>query len=336
MRILQIVSSKGGVGKTTLSLGIAQQLATLQDRKVIIVELDFIGPGIRAMTGLCPLDLECGLAEPELTLNELLLNFPSECGGWSRALARPQGGFDDKVHIIPSWLGAQDTRAAMPHDSSALATEPTSDETAIREKPQKASLAYAVWHHAPFVVGQVTNLLTHLASRYDSAILDCPPGMTFMTAVVLRAVADSKRLQDEHSLLWVMTPHPASIIGVYADYNSVLNEYPQLRERSLFVVNKVPDAAASGLFDSGVPTKKLWECWASYFQQGGVNLSIYDTQFMGLFRNLRMAKLMEGSRSIVTRPALSADKFTDIISPNLARSIADAMNARPTGRSNAR
>jgi MinD-like ATPase involved in chromosome partitioning or flagellar assembly len=289
-----VMSSKGGVGKTVLALALAQGVAS-KGRKVVIIEADLLGPGIRAMVGL---------RQPksaQYSLNELLLGGSDSVANWGKALSQLSGGFHDDIAVITSWSARDESLPA-----GAIGPELT-----ISENNAKLNLISAVWYDPRAMRRSLAELIGALRQGgFDLAIIDCPPGLGFMTHIGLYATQeDDREGRDKSLLLWVLVPEPASFAASYTDAYIVQAQFRDALARSHFIFNKVPPGASdtgSGLLHR----PRLFSLLAEYFARDPVKYSLTADDLSGLFRDecLHYASFTSGaSHAVVDLGAATPD-----------------------------
>ncbi len=211
----------------------------------------------------------------EMSLNEVLLDYARGCEQWQKARARPSGGFHGNVSVLPSWLGRD----------GWLVPPLAGDEFRIDEKNRKLNLMSAIWYDPRSVRASVQRLIAKLreSGEFDLAILDCPPGMGFMTHLALCATQlDDTEARAHSVLIWVLVPEPASFAAVYTDVNLMALEFPGCQGRSLFVVNKVPRAYQSPgveLLQEG----SLFTALQDYFKRPEIQYAVWSDHLKRVF-----------------------------------------------------
>lgn len=167
-KIVSIINRKGGVGKTTVSLGIADTLVGyteapfVPERKVVVaVDLDPQGSLTRALLS------EHGQVEDQGRLREVISQGRTVAGALEARLSKPMVPIDNflKHGLGPSgWT------------YSLLANEATAWDVERRrsKKPGEAKLKEVM-----------RTILRDLAAQYEYVIVDCPPGQTVLAEAAI-------------------------------------------------------------------------------------------------------------------------------------------------------
>ncbi len=161
MPIVCMVSRKGGVGKTTLTLALADFLSALHARNILVIDVD---PQSSASVALLGEDAWKVTDDARHTVADI---FEGAIQRGAPNLPNPADfifdaprikGATGVVHVIPSSPRLQDA------EENALATMPL-------WSPYAGS-AYLILHRA---------LFAHVIHTYDYVLLDCPPSMGLVT-----------------------------------------------------------------------------------------------------------------------------------------------------------
>ncbi|MFM2077621.1 MAG: hypothetical protein RJA49_1511 [Actinomycetota bacterium] len=194
-RVVAILNQKGGVGKTTVTLGLASAAAQAGHR-VLVVDLDPQGSSTWVL-GLDPAQVENSSAEVMSRLPAAKAMVPSAWGGevWvvpssPRLLARDHGGSPrrlreslhavaDQFHAVlidcPPSLGALSTAGLTAADHAVIVVEPSA--LGLRGIGAVADLVDEVWDaHNPeleltgVIVNKVPAVSSEADRRYDELL----------------------------------------------------------------------------------------------------------------------------------------------------------------------
>ncbi|MCB1256015.1 MAG: ParA family protein [Microthrixaceae bacterium] len=162
MTVTAIVNQKGGVGKTTVTLGLAATLAAY-GRRVLVVDLD---PQANATTG-------AGVWDAKSTIADVLAN--EQPGGVARVIT-PAG-----------WpTGAES-------DDAQIRSVETIPSGSVDVAPSGPNLARVEHDLASDMIGGQDRLAVSLdgvAHNYDHVLIDCAPSLGLLTVNALFAADD--------------------------------------------------------------------------------------------------------------------------------------------------
>ena len=153
-----VMNTKGGVGKSTMVLGLAETISALENKNVLIIDSDAqasISSMMMSMQSLFKLQSD------RLTIVEFLVTAVLNDGAvdWTKYVVRGVSDVDDanSVYLIPSDM----------------------ELTLFEREVSKASL------HSRLrtVIG---GLLSQVRSVFDLVLIDCPPGLSVLTESWLR------------------------------------------------------------------------------------------------------------------------------------------------------
>lgn len=174
-KVIAVANMKGGVGKTTLVVGLAETLASIpitgRKLKVLVIDLD-----AQANSSIC-------IAGDEL-LDDLISREKSIDFYLERAVIH-----GERIHL-GDFIRKQATNLCAGQVLIDLSLIPASPELRYVEREMICSLTKA-GHSLEAVEGKVRELLLKeirlLKSDYDVILFDCPPGISSFTEAVLKA-----------------------------------------------------------------------------------------------------------------------------------------------------
>jgi cellulose biosynthesis protein BcsQ len=215
MMVISAHSHKGGAGKTTLALMLAKAHA-LGDRRVCAVDLDFQGSGFELMVAVPRPDayLDEFITRTDDSgrpaLDAMRVRHQEERGGCSFDLLLNRGG------AVPD-----DPRRSHARAVAMSGREPT--QTVLRQG--------------------IASLLDRLReSRYDVVLLDCHPGLVYLSGSVLDLAGDAAA--DEHVTIFVATANRAHFVGLLSQLVDLASERDRRRfvpARSILCVNRATE-----------------------------------------------------------------------------------------------
>jgi chromosome partitioning protein len=155
---IAVMNTKGGVGKSTVVLAIAETMAAFHGKNVLVIDSDAqasVSSMLMTPTNLHKLQSE-GLTLVDFLISSVLNNTPAE---WPRFVVRGVSDVDDarSVFLIPSDMQL----------------------TLFEREVSKESL------HAR-LRSSIAGLLDSVRSVFDVVLLDCPPGLSILTESWLR------------------------------------------------------------------------------------------------------------------------------------------------------
>ncbi len=155
---IAIMNTKGGVGKSTVVLALAETMATFHGKNVLVIDSDSqasVSSMLMTPVNLHKLQSE-GLTLVDFLISSVLNNTPAE---WPRFVVRGVSDVDDarSVFLIPSDMQL----------------------TLFEREVSKESL------HGR-LRSSIQSLLGHVRSVFDVVLLDCPPGLSVLTESWLR------------------------------------------------------------------------------------------------------------------------------------------------------
>jgi len=220
MKVISIHSHKGGAGKTTLCLILAKAHA-MSGARVCAVDLDFVGAGF---------DHILNIPSPRKFLDDYVLkdSGDSDAPKISDMLTHytdkqmNNTGFD----LIYNLGGSMTMEKQSDLSKYMAASEPLQGKGIIGERIQ--------------------DLLEELSAQYDLALLDCHPGLAYLSRTVLGMARDGK--YKEHFTLFVTTPNRAHFFGTIKDLKYLSSkEGGNLfqPDKSVFCLNFAPPGKAA-------------------------------------------------------------------------------------------
>jgi chromosome partitioning protein len=150
-KVLAVANQKGGVGKTTVTVGLAEIYALHQGRKVLVVDAD---PQRNTTSAL-------GVTDPEFTLNDVLYGDPDNN-------QRIQPGSAAGA-IVPAGIAWQTGTGTL----DVIAAE---RNLAIRERDSMIARE-----------ARLRTALRGVVEDYDVILIDCPPSLGMLTVNALTA-----------------------------------------------------------------------------------------------------------------------------------------------------
>jgi len=155
---IAVMNTKGGVGKSTLVLALAETLSTYHGKNVLVIDSDSqatLSSMLMTIPNLHRLQ-QSGLTIVDYLVARVLQNAPSE---WARFVVRNVSDIDDarSVFLIPSDM------------------QLTLFEREVSKEGMHTRLRTVI--HA---------LLTEARSVFDIVLIDCPPGLSVLTESWLR------------------------------------------------------------------------------------------------------------------------------------------------------
>lgn len=150
-----VMSSKGGVGKTTISLGLAETIACETQSSVLLIDADPQG----SVTAMMDLQVEAPTGD-RITLASLL------------STVLNQSAAEDAEHLIASFAGAggSDIDGAESLDILPVGASLIELERHLTRSGREADLARGI-----------SRLLDVLRRAYDLIVVDCSPGLYLST-----------------------------------------------------------------------------------------------------------------------------------------------------------
>jgi chromosome partitioning protein len=162
MPVVSMISRKGGVGKTTLTLALADFLCSIHGRDVLVIDMD---PQASASIALLGEDDWKALDETQRTVADL----------FDHAVRRsdPQEPFDiDLLIETPARVkGASGEVHVMASSPRLQSIEDSATETLARWSPYGGS---------PYMLLQQP-FMKRVLNEYDYVLIDCPPSMGMIT-----------------------------------------------------------------------------------------------------------------------------------------------------------
>lgn len=162
-----IVNQKGGVGKTTVTLGLAAVLSS-SGKSVLVVDLD---PQANATTGV-------GVWNPEITIADVLME------------EEP----DSVRRCLVNDVWAATSRPSTVHNSTTLhAASGDRPGGRVDLAPSSPSLARVEHELATDPIGggdRLATVLGRVPGTYDHVLIDCPPSLGLLTVNALFASDD--------------------------------------------------------------------------------------------------------------------------------------------------
>jgi chromosome partitioning protein len=155
---IAVMNTKGGVGKSTLVLGLAETLSTYHGKNVLVIDSDSqatVSSTLMTIPNLHRLQ-QNGLTIVDYLVAQVLQNTPGE---WTRFVVRNVSDVDEarSVFLIPSDM------------------QLTLFEREVSKEGLHARLRSAI-----------SGMLAEARSVFDIVLIDCPPGLSVLTESWLR------------------------------------------------------------------------------------------------------------------------------------------------------
>jgi chromosome partitioning protein len=155
---IAVMNTKGGVGKSTVVLAIAETMSTFHGKNVLVIDSDAqasVSSMLMTATNLHKLQSE-GLTLVDFLISSVLNHTPAE---WPRFVVRGVSDIDDarSVFLIPSDM------------------QLTLFEREVSKESLHGRLRTAI-----------AELLHNVRTVFDVVLLDCPPGLSILTECWLR------------------------------------------------------------------------------------------------------------------------------------------------------
>lgn len=213
MPIVAMINWKGGVGKTTLSLALADFLSAIHARNILVIDVD---PQANASLSLLGNDAWEWAEEHKQTVAEVF--------AWarnSRATGPPVRAIQ-LIRPISRTIGALG-------QLSVVASSPRLQE--IEEKASQSDQAWRYSSGSPYAVLQQSFL--DIVREYDDVIIDCPPstGMITLNALTLCSGYLLPAIPDHISTIGIphirqrIDEHSASLGKPITCYGTVINRF---------------------------------------------------------------------------------------------------------------
>ena len=162
------INFKGGTGKTTVALAIAEGLCRLMRKRVAVIDCDFQCSASIALLGRRTLN---NLIDKNATMDSLLQS----------KLAKRNG-----AHLATSAIPAQ---FCVSEATGLMHIVPGSPDMPKREREIVAQFLprsdiHAAYENAAIKMGE---LFRSLLDEFDFVLIDCPPGLTLFSEAAIRA-----------------------------------------------------------------------------------------------------------------------------------------------------
>ena len=248
--VISVVNMKGGVGKTTLSVSLAEALAVMARKKVLVVDLDAQASCTFALAGAD------GFSEILANDRHTHRLFRAFYGSLEDAPRPPdQEDSTEGREIARSFLAWGGKRKALAKDERPIhARDLVHKDASFVDAAKRLHLIGSipelqlVERDILYRLGRMTQnqqsaeamiadhfkaRLDELAPAYDVILVDCPPGISALTEAAVRA---------SRSVLAPVTPEYLSYLGLEAFVTRVVRKLAvegRFRGRAFAVLNRV-------------------------------------------------------------------------------------------------
>ncbi len=229
-KIISIVNRKGGVGKTTLTLGLADTLtgSGIGENSVVVVDLD---PQASASLALVPV--------PPPTFRPWHLPYQREQmvtkARWSALVAMAE-----QRKTVYDLIDDRINERARPIENYILSYAGPFNECgygvlANTEKGWAIERKYLVENQSLALESKARDLLDDLKSMFDYVIVDCPPGQTILSEAAIG---------QSNIVLCPVTPEPLAMWGLDAFENYIRDVIRNVNDQG----EKIPDPIPKAFF----------------------------------------------------------------------------------------
>lgn len=231
MHTVAVLNQKGGVGKTTVTLGLASAAAAA-GRRVLVIDLDPQG-STSWVLGVDP-----GTAE--VTVADVLGRSGAKPTPISRAIVA--SAWSDLVDVVPA-----------ASDLQALEAEPTPESSGAKKRAKRATRLR-------------TALDADLINDYEAVLIDCPPSLGNLTTNALTAARHALVVVEPSALgLRGIGGVADTIDAVWDDYNHdlelsgvILNRVPAVSseaERRIAELTRI--VGSSAVWEPPIPQRVI-------------------------------------------------------------------------------
>ncbi len=195
LQVLAVQNVKGGVGKTTIAVNLAAQLAAEYGQRVLLIDAD---PQCNASLYL--------LDEREFEERADWDNFVQGPGKKRSQASRKKGGLFDIFHRDVEFLNVvtgkvyKSTKPDDNHEVDIRTFENRGRLSLVCASPQLFEVQEIA---AEVVISRIEDWLDSKASTYDQVIIDCPPNISSLSLSALKAADEIlvPMLADQFALL---------------------------------------------------------------------------------------------------------------------------------------
>jgi chromosome partitioning protein len=162
------INFKGGTGKTTVAIAIAEGLCHLFGKRVVIIDCDFQCSASIALLG-------------RRSLNDLIVKNATVDSQLQKKLTSKNG-----AHL---GAGAVKTHFCVDEASDLMYVMPASPDMPRRERQILASFLPKSDIHTAYesAATRMGELIRSLLENFDVVLIDCPPGLTLFSEAAIRA-----------------------------------------------------------------------------------------------------------------------------------------------------
>jgi chromosome partitioning protein len=166
--VMAAINFKGGTGKTTVAIAIAEGICRLMGKRVAVIDCDFQCSASIAMLGRRTLN---GLMQKNATIDSQLLSaFAKKKSAHLGACAVPaQFCVDEAAGLMHLFAGSQDM--------------PRREREIVAALMPKGDI-HAAYKNAAIKMAEV---FRSVLDEFDFVLIDCPPGLTLFSEAAIRA-----------------------------------------------------------------------------------------------------------------------------------------------------
>jgi chromosome partitioning protein len=167
--VMAAINFKGGTGKTTVAIAIAEGICRLMGKRVAVIDCDFQCSASIAMVGRRTLN---GLIRKNATMDaQLLIGFSSKKNGVSLAAC-----------AVPAQFCVSEAMGLM-HILPGSHNMPRCERQIVAALMPRGDI-HAAYENAAVEMGKV---FRSLLDEFDFVLIDCPPGLTLFSEAAIRA-----------------------------------------------------------------------------------------------------------------------------------------------------